>query len=78
MVFAFQVGQYNLQPLMSFHLRIEAPEGAYEVDVEHAVDPRYADLYRDGCKLHVYVDPKNREHVKVENRVTAEEAGDGS
>ncbi len=63
-VSSVHVGEYNLRPLLGLRLRIEAPEGAYEVDVEHAPQPQYVHHYGDGEKIDVYVDPKNRDRVK--------------
>jgi hypothetical protein len=62
---ASQFGMVNLLPNLSLSLRVEAPEGAYDVDVEHHVD--FIDLPRftEGCMVDVYVDPENREHVVV-------------
>jgi hypothetical protein len=61
---AKQVGELNLRPLLALHLAIEAPEGGYEVHIEHAPDVQEAHRYAKGSKIEVDVDPNNQQNVK--------------
>jgi hypothetical protein len=64
-VFSTQFGMVNQKPNLNLSLRVEAPDGAYDVDVEEHVEfvdlPRYA----EGSTVYVYVDPKDRQHVAL-------------
>ncbi len=64
-VFSFQAGMVNRKPKLNLSLRVEAPDGAYDVEVEEHVE--YVDLprYAAGSTVYVYVDPKDRQHVAL-------------
>lgn len=53
----------NLKPVLLMRLKVEAPDGAYEVDVERVVEYDELRFFREDRTIDVYVDPKNREHV---------------
>ncbi len=61
---AKQVGELNLRPLLALRLAIEAPQGAYEVNIKHAPDVQEAHRYAKGSKIEVDVDPDNQQNVK--------------
>jgi hypothetical protein len=61
---AKQIGSLNARPLLALHLKVEAPDGAYEVDVEHAPDAQDAHRYATGSRIEVDVDSSDRQRVK--------------
>jgi hypothetical protein len=61
---AKQIGSMNARPLLRLHLNIAAPDGAYELDLEHAPDAQDAHRYASGCAIEVDVDPADRQLVK--------------
>jgi hypothetical protein len=63
--FMFQSGTVNLLPNLHLALTVEAPEGAYDVDVEHHVQIIEIHRFAEGRMIDVYVDPEDREHVVV-------------
>jgi hypothetical protein len=73
---SYQMGMVNLKPNLHFHLTVEAPEGAYDAEVEQPIE--YMDLPRfaDGSMVGVWVDPKNRERVVLCDPATADEIMD--
>lgn len=62
---AYQFGTFCLLPYLEISLRVEAPDGEYDVDVELAVEPTKLHLVADGSMVDVAVDPKNREHLLI-------------
>ncbi len=62
---ASQAGRVNLRPNIEFKLRVEHPDGPYEVEVTTTIDPMKAHRFAEGCTVDVFVDPENREHVKL-------------
>ena len=60
---AYQSGQYNLMPDICFSLRIEHPDGPYDVTVTKAIEPTELHRFSEGRTIEVYVNPKNRNHV---------------
>jgi len=60
---AYQMGQYDLMPAICFFLRVEHPEGPYDITVTEAIEPTKLHRFAEGCTIEVYVDPKNRNHV---------------
>jgi|SRR5579862_8702835 len=58
-----QYGRVNLRPVLHMRLRVDDPDGAYEVDVEKGVEVTKAHHFEEGNTVHVYVDPKQRERV---------------
>lgn len=63
---ASQLGLVNLKPNLVLSLRVEDPDGSYEVNVQHHVDFVELDHYREGRTVDVLVDPKDRDHVVVD------------
>lgn len=68
----YQDGMVNLKPNLRITLRVEAPEGDYEMETELHVD--YTDLHRlsTGSMIDVYVDPKKRDRVVLCDPDTAD------
>jgi hypothetical protein len=62
---AYQMGQYNLMPDIQFSLRIEHPDGPYDVTVTKAIEPTELHRFAKGSTIDVYVNPKNRNHVVI-------------
>ena len=72
-----QQGMVNLKPLLLMSLRVEAPDGPYDVELEEKVE--YADLPRfaEGSTIDVYADPSHRERVVLCDPHIAEMLRDG-
>jgi hypothetical protein len=60
-----QVGMVNLKPNFMLRLKIEAPDGPYEVEIEDHVDYNEVGNLKEGREIAVYVDAKDRNHVRV-------------
>jgi hypothetical protein len=58
-----QGGRVNLRPNLHIRLMVEAPGGAYEVEVEERLDYEHPGRFREGSMVDVLVDPEDREHV---------------
>ena len=64
-VFCSQFGLVNLKPNLNLSLRVEAPDGAYDAEVEEHVEYVDLPLYAQGRTVYVYVDPKDRQHLAL-------------
>jgi hypothetical protein len=62
---ASQSGRVNLRPNVELKLRVDHPDGPYEVEVTQTIDPMKAHRFAEGCTVEVFVDPENRERVKL-------------
>ena len=66
---SYQMGMVNQMPNFKFHLRVEAPEGPYDVWVEKHLGYMAIPRYVDGSVVEVRVDPNNRERVVIDGPV---------
>ena len=64
-VTAWQFGLVNLKPNLQLSLRVEDPDGPYDVDMEHHVEFVELPDYREGRMVDVLVDAKDKKHVVV-------------
>ena len=62
---AQQWGRVNLRPNIQFKLRIESPEGTYEAETTQSIDPTQLHRFGEGSVVDVFVDPENRERVRL-------------
>jgi hypothetical protein len=58
-----QYGRVNLRPNLHIRLRVEAPDGAYEVEVQKRLDYEHPHRFPEGSMVDVLVDPEDRERV---------------
>jgi len=63
---SFQVGRINLEPDLQLSLRVEAPDGPFDVDVEEQVEPTELHRLAAGSTVHVWFHPEHRERVYLE------------
>jgi type II secretory pathway pseudopilin PulG len=63
--FMYQSGMVNLLPNLHLTLTVEAPDGPYDVEVEHHVENIDLPRFAEGSTIDVYVDPEDRKHVVV-------------
>ena len=71
-------GELNLRPLLELRLRIDTPDGPYEASVQYNPQPQNAHLYGEGGKIHVYVDPMNRERLRCSAWESSEDDDESS
>lgn len=57
--------RYNLEPVIALRLRIEGPDGGYDVEVEQAIDPIDLARLTPGKVVSVYIDPSKRDRIKL-------------
>jgi hypothetical protein len=63
---SFQVGRTNLQPDLQLSLRVESPDGPFDVDVEDNVEPTELHRLAAGSTIDVWFHPEHRERVYLE------------
>ncbi len=61
-----QVGRTNLQPDLLVSLRVEAPDGPFDVHVEANVEPTELHRLAAGSTIDVWFHPEHRERVYLE------------